>query len=121
MLVIRDEQMKVLQEAAARSRISNWAAEVQMRFPREVAALSSAEVHQRVDCLLARAWHYGLRQQRELSAFIQLGFGVGPHFDLHPPFQAILNGPAGGNRSKIEALFTAAGTEDWEAAARVAR
>jgi hypothetical protein len=115
MLIIREAQMRALETAARDSMAPALAQQMRAAFPDETAGIDERRLLERVRCALSRAWNYGLRQDRELLAFIQLTFCVGPAFDLHPPFHEILSGPAD-TLPKLDRLFAAAAPADWVAA-----
>jgi hypothetical protein len=107
MLVIRDEQLRVL----ARVALPNWIAKhLKQFFPRHCAALGEAGLRERVSDGIARAVAHGFTSDVEISHYIDLMFVFGTDFDTDPTLawpQAILSDRTLSTAQRIERLLEA--------------
>jgi RimJ/RimL family protein N-acetyltransferase len=114
MLVIRNDQIETLHRATAERLAREAASELDATSPHAILGLTAAETEARLQTALAKARVYSLVAVRDLRAFVQLCFRVGPNFDEYPRFQGILNSET---PPVMADLFDLATDEDWMEAA----
>ena len=107
MLVIRDEQMAVLEHAARRGFEERTLAHLQQCFPQDVKALGEENACVVIREGVRRAQGYGISSERGLWLFIDLMFQLGGGFDTDPqlPWAAeALQGEALDEYARIDRL-----------------
>lgn len=82
-------------------------------MPDSVAGLTEADIDVRLSIALDQAERYGLRDDRDLRAYVQLAICIGPRFDVYPPFAAQLAATARPPAARLRALFANASDDDW--------
>lgn len=81
MLVLRDPQLKALEQAALRQRESRLVQEVLDRRPGAAARMSADAVRRQVAAGIRRAEAHGILREADIRGFLRLGFVLGPDFD----------------------------------------
>jgi RimJ/RimL family protein N-acetyltransferase len=114
MLLIRADQVRALHRATRERLARGTVDELYHSSPHAMLGLSAAEIESRLQTALAKADRYSLYTLRDLKAFVQLCYRVGPNFDEYSPFQSILTSRSS---SPLDTLFDRATDEDWNAAA----
>jgi hypothetical protein len=84
MLVIRKEQMAVLDAYMARRFRDAIRRHLRRELPDETQAISEEDLLRRIDQGLERGRRYGLTTERDLTAFVDLTFIHGPSFEELP-------------------------------------
>lgn len=78
MLVIRDEQLRVM----ARGALPDWITKhVKQFFPHQCTELGEEALRERVDEGIARAVLHGFESSAQISQYVDLMFVFGPDFD----------------------------------------
>jgi hypothetical protein len=95
MLVIRDEQMRVLRQRRDLPLVPLRVADLLLEDnPRVVEGLSDAEVDTLARTAADRALRYGIVEAEHVTEFAVLMRLLAPRFDEHPAAQAVLTSPA---------------------------
>lgn len=85
-MVIRPEQMEVLEKASQANFEDAVVEEMRERFPKHCELLGDENLRRKVREGLETARGYGLASKRGLCLFVQLGFQLGAAFDLDPQY-----------------------------------
>ncbi|MCY1078961.1 hypothetical protein [Archangium lansingense] len=116
-LTIRDAQLASLQHAVDERYCRELVPLLRTRCGGLLTKHSDEDIVARAREALGRVARYGLEDARDILAFIVLTFAVGPGFDTHPSFAAILADPRIPGRRKLPALFERLDASLWDAAA----
>jgi RimJ/RimL family protein N-acetyltransferase len=117
MLVIRNEQMKLLAHSVRKQFGWDVVKDLEASTPHAVMGLTPAEVEARLEAALSSAEAYELRLATDLRAFIRLCFVVGPRFADYPPVQTFLRTTDHLGSSRLAPLFRAMLGHGWQHAA----
>jgi hypothetical protein len=113
-MIIRKEQMCVLDKHCRRTFSDEVARNVRAQYPDEVVGLSESEVCAIAAKGLLRGEAYGFRKKYSLAMFIQLLFLASIEFDSYPPVRYLLNHPAIPPDARIDAVLQAMRDADWD-------
>jgi hypothetical protein len=116
MLVIRPEQMALLEEAVQRAFVERVVAHLQQHHPESVKGISDADLRERVTCGIACGREHGLTWASTLTAFVTLQFVVSPRFYHQPNIQAALTAEGVAERDRFDQLFASTNEQDWQEA-----
>jgi hypothetical protein len=119
MLVVRQEQIAILEQQTRRQLARATVGRLWDSSPFSVQGLPAWEIDERLDTALTKADRYGLRDVRDLQAYVRLSFVVGPNFDDYPPFKRILVSVGSPSHFRMTELFWEATSPDWTRAAVV--
>jgi hypothetical protein len=113
MLVIREEQMEVFEQAAVQSFESRLVEHLKKEFPKHSEAMGDAALLEVVRCGRERAAKYGLAGERSVRLYLELMLMLGSGFDEDPqlPWAAeiLRKQGAGDETARIDALYKKAG------------
>ncbi len=113
MLVIRDAQMRALQEAMDRQFVHRLAVAIGNRRPRHPATQSDAPLAQTVSKYVGEARAYGITSALVIADYVGLKFDVGFSLNQHPAVRALLEDPALEPNSKIDRLMLSFTDDEW--------
>jgi hypothetical protein len=110
MLIIREEQLRVLGEYARADLEARMLAHLARFFPARCAALGEQETRSLIAHGVERAKRYSLDTEAEICKYLNLMFSFGRDFDTEQDWAAqVLNGrDRGGHGSLIERLYSLA-------------
>jgi hypothetical protein len=116
MLVIRREQMEVLDEAVQQAFVERVVAHLKRHQPLSVSSMADVELRDRVACGIACARRHGFTWESTLTAFVALQFVVSPRFFKQPHIEEglMVEGIAEGDRFRH--LFSRTSEKDWREA-----
>ncbi|NRR30240.1 hypothetical protein HSX11_08570 [Oxalobacteraceae bacterium] len=116
MLVIRQEQMRVMGLAFEDGFSDKLAAQLRADYPQQVAGLDQRQLLAAVDAARHRAGFYGFEWQSSVLAFVTLSVTVGPYFDRQLRIAQLLNQRHVPADSRIAYLAEAISAAEWEEA-----
>jgi [ribosomal protein S5]-alanine N-acetyltransferase len=119
MLVVRQEQIAILEQQTRRQLARETVGRLWDSSPFSVQGLLAWEIDERLETALKKADRYGLRDVRDLQAYVRLSFVIGPNFDNYPPFKRILVSVDSPSHLHMTELFLEATGLDWTRAAVV--
>ncbi len=117
MLVIREQQMEILQRHAEDDFVERLTAHLRENQDAETYQLSDAELRARVERGIEKARSYGLTWEKPIAFFVQLMFSVAPDFDVQDNIWVILTDDFEEPNEKMDYLLENTTDEDWEEAA----
>jgi hypothetical protein len=118
-LLIRDNQFNAF-EVSLKSRFAKKIEEeLRTEYTDYVDDLNDEELHEYVLEGIDRAKSYGLEEDKDIKAFVNLLFVVGWYFDEYPLFNEFLTYDDYEHYERMEYLFDAATDEDWDEASKL--
>ena len=117
MLVIREQQMKVMENHAEEDFIRRIMTHLREEQDAETYRLSDDELRQRVVFGIEKARSYELTWEQPIVIFVTLMFAISPNFDEQENIRDFLDAPYREPNEKMDYLVKQTTDEDWIAAA----
>jgi hypothetical protein len=98
MLIIRRQQMKILDDYVRRTFIERMVAHVERFFPASIREMDAADLRKTIRKEIEHAGRHGFVAQRDVCKFIDIVFALGRDFDENPEHvwaREILDEPEG--------------------------
>lgn len=105
MLVIREDQMRVLGEYRERAFIARAMRHLELGFPARCADLGSDEVRRSVTIAIRKAREYGLPREVDILRYLNLMYTFGFDFDTLPWANQVLTDVTISPHPKMEELM----------------
>ena len=118
MLIIRRPQREALQAGLDRRFVRSLVARLIEEFPGTLSGVAN-DLEADARTALGRARAHGLREDRDLVAFVEVALLVSPRFDEHPAFAAALRDQAVPPEHRMDALLATLTDEAWDEASRL--
>ena len=115
MLVIRPDQMEVLQSAVEEEFVHRIARHLRSERV-ELGSIPPSDLYEMIRTGIARARGYGMQSENTLAAFVGLMFGVAPNFDDVPAIRRVPTDPEVLPDARVDELWRATTDADWEQA-----
>ena len=107
MLVIRDEQMKAMQEYMLTKFAGRMFLHLRESFPEEISGISDEELRALIQMGIEKARSYNILEDEDVQGFLEFMITNGPNFhedEAHPEIQQILSSTEMDGEEKIDEI-----------------